>query len=195
MNRAHGCLCGSRYWGRAVRTTLAPWVLEAVPPVAQTIEVGPAAGATTAVLLERTETLTCVEIDTVRAQALAARFGDRVRVVCHDAAALPFASDTFDLAVAIAMLHHVPSAAAQNRVLSGLARVLRPGGVLAGYEITTNPLVRALHWFDTMTLIEPEDCAARLTAAGLVDVSIDVRASGYRFRARKPGTLRTGSSL
>ena len=194
MNRAHACLCGSRYWGRAVRTTLVPWVLEAVPPVAHTIEVGAAAGATTAVLLERTETLTCVEIDPVRAEALAARFGDRVRVVCDDAGALPFASDTFDLAVAIAMLHHVPSAAAQDRVLAEMTRVVRPGGVLACYEITANPLVRALHWFDTMTIIEPDDCATRLTAACLVDVSIDVRTSGYRFRARKPDALRTESS-
>jgi SAM-dependent methyltransferase len=185
MNRAHRCLCASRYWQRTVHNTLAPWVLDSLPPAIHAVELGPGPGATTVELLALTETLSCVEIDPARARALATRFGDRVDVRCEDAAAMSLASGSCDLAVAVAMLHHVPAADVQDRILREVARVLRPGGVLAGYEITSNAVTRVLHWFDTMTTIDPRACAGRLVAAGFVDVAVDVRRGGYRFRAAK----------
>src|SRR6185503_11091293 len=51
--------------------------------------------------------------------------GDRVLFVCCSAEALPLASDSVDVALAIAILEHVPADAA---TLDELARVLRPGG-------------------------------------------------------------------
>lgn len=49
------------------------------------------------------------------------------RLVCADAAALPFADASFDLVMAIGVLHHVPN---MSRACQEAARVLRPGGTL-----------------------------------------------------------------
>jgi SAM-dependent methyltransferase len=50
---------------------------------------------------------------------------DRVLFVCCSAEALPLASASFDVGLAIAVLEHVP---ADGAALDELARVLRPGG-------------------------------------------------------------------
>ena len=50
---------------------------------------------------------------------------DRVLFVCCSAEALPLASAAFDVALAIAILEHVPD---QDAALAELVRVLRPGG-------------------------------------------------------------------
>jgi ubiquinone/menaquinone biosynthesis C-methylase UbiE len=49
-------------------------------------------------------------------------------LVQGDAAALPFAEDTFDIGVYVATLHHLPSREARCRSLDELARVLGDGG-------------------------------------------------------------------
>ena len=51
--------------------------------------------------------------------------GDRVLFVCCSAEALPLADASVDVALAIAILEHVP---ADGAALDELARVLRPGG-------------------------------------------------------------------
>ena len=185
MNRAHRCLCDSAPWRRHMQATLVPWVLAMVPRAPQGLEIGPGPGATTEVLLDRVDALTCVEIDRERARRLAGRYGPRVRVLCEDAAAMSLPSASCDLAVAIAMLHHVPSPMRQDLVLRELARVLRPGGVLAGYEIRPGLVVRALHWRDTLTLVDPAGLPARLARLGFVDTAIEQRGGGFRFRAAK----------
>jgi SAM-dependent methyltransferase len=187
MNWAHRRVCGSRYWRRTVHDRLLPWVLASLPPAQHTLEVGPGPGATTEILVQRTRELTCVEIDGEYAARLAARYGSRVRVLCEDAAVMSIASDSCDLAVAIAVLHHVPSVSRQDEVLLEIARALRPGGVLAGYEITASLPVRCLHWLDTLTLISPAGLPARLADAGLVEIEVETGPGGFRFRAKKPG--------
>jgi alkylated DNA repair protein alkB family protein 8 len=47
-----------------------------------------------------------------------------------DALALPFADQTFDAVVSLAVLHHVPSAKMRSKFFSETARVLKPGGIL-----------------------------------------------------------------
>ncbi|MEF8872186.1 MAG: class I SAM-dependent methyltransferase [Haloarculaceae archaeon] len=49
-------------------------------------------------------------------------------LVQGDAAALPFAADTFDVGVYVATLHHLPTRERRQRSLDELARVLRDGG-------------------------------------------------------------------
>ena len=49
-------------------------------------------------------------------------------LVRGDAAALPFAADTFDVGIYVATLHHLPSRAARRRSLDELARVLDDDG-------------------------------------------------------------------
>jgi len=48
----------------------------------------------------------------------------------------------------------------------------------------SGPLIRLLHTFDTMVTIAPSTLPGRLVDAGFTDIAIDVRARGFRFRAR-----------
>ena len=48
-------------------------------------------------------------------------------VVNADATSMPFETDRFSGAIGLTMLHHVPSAALQDRLFAEVARVLRPG--------------------------------------------------------------------
>jgi hypothetical protein len=85
------------------------------------------------------------------------------------------------------MLHHLPSPAAQDLLLGEAARVLRPGGVLAGTDsIGTSRFFRLLHVGDTLVPVAPDGLGARLQAAGLAEQEIARSESSFRFRARKP---------
>ena len=53
-----------------------------------------------------------------------------------DATALPFDDARFSSVVCMTMLHHLHDAAAQDRLLAEARRVLLPGGVLCGSEIS-----------------------------------------------------------
>lgn len=99
--------------------------------------------------------LTAAEFSTAmldRARVRARNLGREVRFVEADAAALPFADESFDTVVATFLLCCVIDEAA---VLAEFARVLRPGGVLllADHVVSTNPLVRGIQAVaDAMTV-------------------------------------------
>jgi ubiquinone/menaquinone biosynthesis C-methylase UbiE len=78
-----------------------------------------------------------------------------VTVVNEDATAMGFAAASFDAALSFTMLHHVPSAALQDRLLTEVARVLRQGGIFAGVDSRNSTRFRWLHIFDTMVLVTP----------------------------------------
>jgi SAM-dependent methyltransferase len=84
------------------------------------------------------------------------------------------------------MLHHVPSAALQDRVLAEVARCLRPGGLLVGSDTLPSLRFRLYHLADTMVLVDPAGLPDRLRAAGFDQVSVTTRASRLRFHARRP---------
>ena len=62
----------------------------------------------------------------VKAQARACALGAPIRIAVADAAALPFASNTFDGVYTMGTLEHVPDS---DRAFAELARVMKPGGV------------------------------------------------------------------
>lgn len=187
MNALHRWLCRSALWKKAVETSLLPWVLDGVPIGPDVLEVGPGPGVTTDLLRARVTSLTCVEIDETFARSLQRRTaGQNVTVLHQDATAMSLPAATFDTAFCFTMLHHVPSAALQNRLLAEVARVLRPGGTFAGTDSVYSPAFRLLHLFDTMVLVDPKTFASRLQAAGFADVQMDVKQHAFRFRARLP---------
>jgi ubiquinone/menaquinone biosynthesis C-methylase UbiE len=99
------------------------------------LEIGPGPGVTTDLLRGRTRRLAALEVDATAAAALQDRLaGSDVRVVQGDGSAMPFADGSFSGVVACTMLHHVPTAALQDRLLAEARRVLRPGGVFAGFD-------------------------------------------------------------
>jgi len=71
-----------------------------------------------------------VGLDASRALLSAAtdRVGDRVALLQGDASRLPMPNDSVDLAVYVATLHHLPTAATRRASLDELARVLAPDG-------------------------------------------------------------------
>ena len=186
MNLAHDWLCSSRYWRNTVQGSLA-WALEGVHLGSDVLEIGPGPGITTEALLSRVGwRLTCVEADGEMANALASRLAPRgVNVIHQDATAMTLPDGQFDSVVCFTMLHHVASKELQDRLVSHVHRVLRPGGTFAGIDSSYSLAFRLLHIRDTMVLVDPGTFPDRLRAAGFVDVSVDLAPTSFRFCARK----------
>lgn len=190
MNRFHRWYCRSSHWRRTVRERLLPWALAGVDLGDHLLEIGPGPGLTTDVLRTRVPRLTAVEIDPALAESLARRTADsNVTVKRGDGSALPLGDASVTAVVCFTMLHHVPSAALQDRLMREAARVLVPGGTFAGSDSTTSWWFRQIHRGDTLVPVPPDELAARLTAAGFVDARISTAPGAFRFRAKKPPTL------
>src|SRR5688572_25875812 len=135
MNLLHRWYCSSAHWTRIVDGKLLPWVLKGVDLGTDVLEIGPGPGITTDVLRRRVPRLTSVEVDARLAARLAARLrGTNARVLSGDATRLELPDASFSGAIACTMLHHVQSAALQDRLFSEVRRVLRPGGVFVGSD-------------------------------------------------------------
>ncbi|WP_137812655.1 class I SAM-dependent methyltransferase [Gandjariella thermophila] len=187
MNVLHRWICGSARWARRAREQLLPWALAGVELGDDVLEVGPGYGATTAVLAERVDQLTVLEVDQALAARLRARLPGTVRVAEGDGAAMPLPDATFTAVLCFTMLHHMPSPARQDGLFAEAHRVLRPGGVLAGSDSIATPMFRLLHLADTMVPVDPAALPDRLAAAGFTGIRVDQAAGrSFRFRAEKP---------
>ena len=186
MNRFHRWYCGTGLWAREV-SRVASWAFQDSELGPDALEIGPGRGHTTEFLRRRVGHLTAVEIDPELADGVRSRFGSasNVRVVTADATDLPFEDQRFSGAACFTMLHHVPSADLQDRLLGEVHRVLRPRAVFAGSDSTATVLFRLAHLGDTMVLVDPSTFAARLEAVGFADVTVDVGERAFRFRGRR----------
>lgn len=127
-----------------------------------------------------------------RAQAKARERGVEIDFRVGDMLALPFADDEFDAATVSFGIRNVSDL---DTGLAEMARVVRPGGKVVILEITTPRRLRAFYrlWFDRVVprlgrilgrdgaaysylpasvrrFPEPPELAARMSAAGLVDI-------------------------
>jgi ubiquinone/menaquinone biosynthesis C-methylase UbiE len=187
MNRIHGLICSSGWWARTVERRLLPWALAGVELEGEVLEIGPGFGATTRLIAQRAQRLTVLELQASYCARLRRELDSRVQVVQGDATAMPFADASFSTVVCFTMLHHVPSAEQQDRLLAEVARVLAPGGVFAGSDsIGTGSFFKLLHVGDTLVPLPVEGIAARLEGAGLRDTHVSVGGNSFRFRAIKP---------
>jgi ubiquinone/menaquinone biosynthesis C-methylase UbiE len=187
MNRGHRELCASKRWGTHIRETLVPWVLGDRPLGGSVLEIGPGPGLMTDVLRSRTRKVTVVEADGAAATRLSRRLADtNVTVVHADATAMPFRGGRFSAAIAMTMLHHVPTAEAQDALLAETCRVVRPGAWLLGVDSLDSPGFRGFHKGDVCNPVDPATLGRRLVDAGFVDVDVDVGEEAVRFAARRP---------
>jgi SAM-dependent methyltransferase len=189
VNLLHRWYCRSEGWRRIVQEGMLPWILKDAELGDSALEIGPGPGVTTDWLRERVAHLTAIEIDTVLADRLAERLaGTDVTVVEGDATRMTFPDGQFTSVLSFTMLHHVPSADLQDRLLTEACRVLRPGGLFIGADSTTNLRFRLYHIADTCVPVDPQQLTPRLETAGFADVAVKVRREGgFNFSAHKPG--------
>ena len=186
MNEVHLQLCGGDEWAETVERFIIPWTLEGIELGDDVLEVGPGPGRTTDVLLRMAPRLTAAEVDPELAARLAERLaGTGVEVVHADATRMPFSAGRFSAALSFTMLHHVPSAGLQDQLFAEVARVLRPGGVLAGVDSLDSDDFRALHEDDVCVPVDPDTLVERLTTAGFADAAVEVNEYAVRFRASR----------
>jgi len=186
MNLFHRWYCRSQGWARSMEQYL-PLMIQGVDLGDNVLEIGPGPGVITDLLRGRVPRLTSVEIDHALAESLKRRMdGSNVTVVEGDATAMELPDNTFSSAVCFTMLHHVPSAELQDRLLAEACRVLRPGAFLTGSDSTPSLRWNIYHVFDTRVPVDPDTFGARLDRAGFTGVDVRRFPGGFSFRARKP---------
>jgi ubiquinone/menaquinone biosynthesis C-methylase UbiE len=185
VNEAHQA-CGGDEWRAIIRDHILPSAMADLDLGDDVLEVGPGYGATTDVLAESVPQLTAVEIDEDLAAFLTDRFAplDHVRIVRGDATALEFGDARFTGAACFTMLHHVPTAELQDRLLAEVHRVLRPGAPLIAGDSLASEELEAHHEDDTYNPIDPSSLPARLEAAGFRDVEVSTNPFAWSLRAR-----------
>jgi SAM-dependent methyltransferase len=187
MNETHLRFLSSPEWARMLATDLLPWVEAAGDLGDEVLEIGPGPGLTTDLLRRRVPRVTAIEMDPALADALARRMaGTNVDVVHGDATASGLAPERFSAAACFSMLHHMPSAAAQDALFAEVHRVLRPGGTFVGVDSRDLEPIRLGHADDVFVPVDPASLPARLEAAGFGSVSVDVGDYQFRFVASRP---------
>jgi len=186
MNRFHRRICSSAGWSDFVAGTVLPRALDGLALGPRVLELGPGYGATTRPLAAMTESLTALESDPALAARLRGELGDSVTVMNGDATRIGLRPGTFSAVVCFTMLHHLPSAAAQDRLFAEAARVLRPGGLFAGTDSRTSLRFRLVHLGDICTPVDPGTLPARLASAGFTRIRVDADPRTLRFAAYTP---------
>jgi len=135
--------------------------------------------------------ITCLDVSDNSLEIARERYGDMAEFVSFDGASIPFDSDTFDVAFAACVFHHIKPAS-HAALFRELERVIGPGGHLFVFEHNPfNPLTR--HAVDTCpfdenaVLISGRRMCGALLEAGFHDVRLRYRLfiprllSGLRF--------------
>jgi SAM-dependent methyltransferase len=188
MNENHAKVCGSPEWAQHIQTDILPVLTRDVELGEDLLEIGPGPGAATEWLRRKVARLTAVEIDEQAAGLLARRYaGTNVQIVTGSGADLRFPDQSFDSCGSFTMLHHVPTLALQNQILSEAFRILRPGGVLIGSDSLASNDLHHFHADDTYNPVEPASVLSRLQTLGFGQITVMVDWS-LKFIARKPSS-------
>lgn len=150
MSSLEQAFCRSLPWRAFTRRVVFPWAIGDNDLTGDVLELGSGSGAMAVELLDRYPTirLTATDVDPAMRAAASRRltgYGDRVEVRDADATQLPFDDARFDAVVSFIMLHHVID---WETALAEIARVLRPGGVLVGYDLVESPMSKLTHRLD-----------------------------------------------
>jgi SAM-dependent methyltransferase len=185
MNRLHNLYCRSAHW-RSTLEHLVRWAVADVELGEHVLELGPGNRPVMPLLNSRTRRVTAIENDALAIAVL--RHQPALGLVRGDAIDLPFATSSFSAVVAFTMLHHIPTAALQQRLFREVLRTLRPGGLFIGVDVRFSLALWLFHLGDTYCAIPADEAGARLASAGFEDVTIERQPRVFRFRARCPRT-------
>ena len=193
MPATERAFCRSGPWRFPTRRAVLPWAQRATELDGEVLELGSGAGSAGREALARFPSirLTASDIDPVMldsARQGLVSFGDRVDVRQADATRLPFPDGQFDAVASFIMLHHTLR---WEEALGEAARVLRPGGVLIGYDVVRSGPARVFHRLGRSPhrLATIEELSARLAELPLEAVSVDpaLRRLVVRFHGRRTG--------
>lgn len=187
MSRFERGFCSSALW-RSTSGSIAKEI-RAQRLGRDVLEIGSGSGSVAREILSRSRELawTAIDIDPLMTQAAATRLREFPSAAAEtaDATALPFPDASFDSVVCCLMLHHIVD---WERAVSEVARVLRPGGTFAGYDLVRTPLASLFHRLDRSPhrLVVPVEFEAECVRNGLA-VSTQSRLVGHvmRFTAHK----------
>ncbi|HYW65557.1 MAG TPA: class I SAM-dependent methyltransferase [Candidatus Dormibacteraeota bacterium] len=194
MNRLHRWYCQSNHWRHRLRTEILPWTVKGVDLGGEVLELGPGPGLTTDWLRPQCRHITCLELDPELACSLRQRVaGTSLTMRVGDATAMPFCDQTFSVVLSFTMLHHIPSSALQDRLFCEAFRVLKPGGIFAGSDSVWSVWMQIFHFADTMVTLDPGLLPYRLGAAGFKDLSVETNGGRFRFWAKRPDSLPSGT--
>lgn len=149
MSVTERLFCCSAPWRVFARRAVLPWALQGTTLRGEVLELGGGSGA----MAEGTAraypdvSLTVTDVDPVMVESARRRLDrfDRVIVRQADVKELPFADGSFDAVTCYLMLHHVVEWRAGLREVH---RVLRPGGLFVGYDLTRSRGAAAVHVVD-----------------------------------------------
>ena len=193
MTKVERALCRSGPWRVFTRRVVVPWAIGPTELRGDILEIGSGSGAMAAELLARAPAirLTATDVDPAMCAAAAGRlerFGARAQVQEVDATRLPFDDGCFDGVVSFVMLHHV---VAWEVALGEAVRVLRPGGVVVGYDLMRSGPNRLLHRHESARhrMATADALRARLAELPLTQVNVQRGLGGTvaRFRGQRIG--------
>jgi ubiquinone/menaquinone biosynthesis C-methylase UbiE len=195
MSPIEAAFCRSAPWRVFARRLVLPWALQGVRPHGRVLEIGAGSGAMAAELLAMYDDITmCVsDFDDAMVAAAAERlasFGDRAECRQADATALPFSDGSFDTVLSWIMLHHTM---AWEDALAEAARVLRPGGMLVGYDLLASRPLELLHQAERAShrMIRPGELDAVLAELPLENVVVQPGRGGFVARFYATAAHRT----
>jgi SAM-dependent methyltransferase len=141
-------------WSRLVAREFLAWL--AMPPESRWLDVGCGTGALSATILAVARPSTVTGIDASEGYAAYAREqirDGRAEFRQGDAQALPFGDGSFDATVSGLVLNFLPE---PSRGLAEMARVTRPGGVVAGYVWDYAGQIQLIrHFWDAAAALDP----------------------------------------
>jgi ubiquinone/menaquinone biosynthesis C-methylase UbiE len=187
MSRSERAFCCGALW-RTSSATIAR-ELRAQRLGRDVLEIGAGSGSVAKQLLSRGPELAwvAIDIDPHMTQAAATRLGEfpDASAKTADATALPFPDVSFESVVSCLMLHHIID---WERAVAEVARVLRPGGAVVGYDLVRTPLASLFHWLEGWPhrLLVPDDFQAECARNGrTIQLQSQLLGHVMRFVARK----------
>jgi SAM-dependent methyltransferase len=209
VNAFENWFCSTRFWQRITQQQLLPWLIAENPLGDHVLELGAGPGAGTDELRRRTPRVTSLEWSHPFAAALAARYPRSMKlngaanatgaanasangatiadgsVLQGDAAALPFADQSFSSVFAVLMLHHLRSREQQDRAFLEIFRVLRTGGYFFAFEIDDGWFNRMIHIGSVFVPVDLATIQQQLVAVGFTQTTVNSRRAGFRVCSRR----------